>query len=75
MIVLRYIGPPLTNQTIVQGFTHDNKLFPGSKPVVGVTEHFSAKKINFENLTIRAVFADWGLCDSFFKLKSQRSYE
>ena len=43
MIVLRYIGPPLTNQTIVQGFTHDNKLFPGSKPAVDVTEHFSAK--------------------------------
>ena len=30
MIVLRYIGPPLTNQTIVQDFTHDNELFPGS---------------------------------------------
>ena len=27
MIVLRYIGPPLTNQTIVQGSTHDNELF------------------------------------------------
>ena len=25
-----YIGPPLTNQTKVQGFTHDIKFFPGS---------------------------------------------
>ena len=30
MVVLRYSGPPLTNQTIMQGFTHDNELFPGS---------------------------------------------
>ena len=57
MIVLRYIVPPLTNQTIVQGFTPDNKLFPGSYPAVDVTEQFSAI---LKVLTIRAVFTDWG---------------
>ena len=29
MIVLHYIGFPLTNQTAVQGFIHDHELFPG----------------------------------------------
>ena len=52
MIVLRYIGPPLTNQTIVQGFPHNNELFPDSQPAVDVTELFSAKKTNFEILTL-----------------------
>ena len=63
MIVLRYIGPPLTNQTIVQGFTRNNDLFPGSQPAVDVTKQFSAKKPILKFLTIRAVFADWGPYD------------
>ena len=52
MIVLRYIGPPLTNQTIVQGFPHNNELLLDSQPAEDVTELFSAKKTNFEILTL-----------------------
>ena len=43
LIELCYVGPPFTNQTIVQGFIHDNELLPGLQLAVDVTEQFSAK--------------------------------
>ena len=70
MIILRYIRPLLTNQTIKQGFIHDNKLFHGSYSAVDVTEHFSAKKYKFAILNHKSCFRKLG---SIYKINLMAS--